>query len=146
MILIDDHLRLRQGRCYYLAFHDPTAESTGRANRSPAQTAPRWQVESDQMPDDVFVTLKKRAAAYRALTDAYDDALLLAHEAGHGTPAAMEHLRRAIAMAPDVMDALRSYQAGVAALAEHLRAPGGISGRRRARHTAPPAACVSHGL
>ena len=73
------------------------------------------------MQDDVFAAVQERAAVYRRLTDAYDQALLLAHDAGHGTRAALEHLRKATAIAPDVMDALRSYQAAVAVLASHLR-------------------------
>lgn len=72
------------------------------------------------MQEEVFARLKECAAAYRELADAYDQALLSAHNAGHGTPVAMEHLRKANAIAPDVLNALKHFQAAVAALAWNL--------------------------
>ena len=66
---------------------------------------------------DAFAHVKRLAADYRTMTDAYDEELLAAHNAGHGTLQGMEHLRKANAMAPYVLDLLTRYQAAVAGLA-----------------------------
>lgn len=50
---------------------------------------------------DLLDLIKLRSAEYRALTDAYDDELLKAHNCAHGSPEIVEHLRRANEMAPD---------------------------------------------
>ncbi len=72
------------------------------------------------MPDD-FKEIKRLAADYRKLSDAYDEELIAAHNAGHGTPECLEHLRKANAMGPSVMDALVRYQAAVTAHAVKMR-------------------------
>ncbi len=69
---------------------------------------------------DIFTEIKALAAEYRALTDAYDAELRQAHNAGHGSLELIEHLRNANAMAPQVLDALKRYQAAVAALMASL--------------------------
>lgn len=71
------------------------------------------------MPD-VFAAVKRLAADYRTLADAYDEELAAAHNAGHGTLEALEHLRKANAMAPYLRDVLSRYQSAVAALAEAI--------------------------
>lgn len=66
---------------------------------------------------DAFALVKRLAADYRTMTDAYDEELRAAHNAGHGTLQGMEHLRKANAMAPYLLDLLTRYQAAVEALA-----------------------------
>jgi hypothetical protein len=74
------------------------------------------------MVDQLFAVVHQRAAAYRALAEAYDGELLSAHNAGHGTLEALQHLRRANALAPGVMSALSDYQSAVTQLARQLSA------------------------
>ena len=72
----------------------------------------------------LFATLaeiRDLSAAYRALTEAYDEELRQAHHAEHGTAAMIRHLRAANDLAPEMMEALRKYQAAVAALASQSR-------------------------
>ena len=72
------------------------------------------------MDDQGFLAVKDRAEAYRVLADAYDQALLEAHDAGHGTPEALAYLRRANDLAADVMSVLDDYQAAVHELMHRL--------------------------
>lgn len=74
------------------------------------------------MPDglDGFARVKRLAAEYRALTAAYDEELLAAHYAGHGTREIIGHLREANAMGPHIRDALKRYRAAVTALATEI--------------------------
>jgi hypothetical protein len=71
--------------------------------------------------DDGFDTVRKLAAEYRALADAYDVLLMEAHNAGHGTLGMTNHLRSANEMAPAIMEALNRYHRAVAALIDHGR-------------------------
>ncbi len=71
------------------------------------------------MPD--AFEIRQLRANYRKLSDAYDEELAAAHNAGHGTPEFLEHLRKAKAMDPSVMDALRRYHAAVTAHAAKVR-------------------------
>ena len=66
--------------------------------------------------NDGFAHVKQLAADYRALTDAYDAELAAAHNGGHGTPEVIEHLQKACAMGPQLMDSLKRYQDAVTAL------------------------------
>ena len=80
-----------------------------------------------------FARIKTLAADYRTLADAYDEELMAAHHAGHGTVEAMEHLRKAKAMAPYVLDVLSRYQGAVAAVVDAIvqEPPLGPSGPNR---------------
>lgn len=72
------------------------------------------------MPD-AFEEIRRLGTNYRKLSDAYDEELIAARNAGHDSPECLEHLRKAKAMGPSVMDALMRYHAAVTAHAAKAR-------------------------
>ena len=70
---------------------------------------------------DPFALAMARRAEYQSIADVYDSALQDAHNAGHGTAEAMEHLKRANDMGPAMSKALEGYQEAVALLVKSFQ-------------------------
>lgn len=62
----------------------------------------------------LYAVLQRARLDYQTLTAEYDEELLAAHNAAHGTDEFLEHLKKANAMGPEVRDALQRYQVAVA--------------------------------
>lgn len=62
----------------------------------------------------LFAKVNLALAEYKELAAAYDGELQAAHDAHHGTPAFMTHLKAANSMAPEMTEALKRYYSAVA--------------------------------
>ena len=69
----------------------------------------------------MFAELSAARADYQRLTARYDRELQAAHDAHHGTPEFMLHLKAANAMSAEITEALRRYMSAVAHLLEYYR-------------------------
>ncbi len=64
--------------------------------------------------EQLYAVVQRARLDYQTVTAEYDEELLAAHNAGHGSDESVEHLKKAIAIAPDVIAALKRYQTAVA--------------------------------
>jgi hypothetical protein len=85
----------------------------------------KWYQQEDK---SLYAELKSTRREYIEAAAAYDAALSDAHRAAQGTPEKVGHLKRARAIADEMMAALKRYQAVVVQLTE-LYSTAPINGR-----------------
>lgn len=69
----------------------------------------------------LFAKVNVAFAEYKKLADVYDGELRAAHDASHGTPEFMVHVKRANRMAPEMAEALKRYCSAVAEACESYK-------------------------